>query len=168
MIDSAQKNRNAAPIKGKMSLFCRLQETDQQNYRIDKALEDFHTIEELMMLTNCTRARINSHINYIENNCPHAICEPPYRAPEEKFRFVLKKTSSNSMLESSQSTSQDNSYLPTKEDFETAYRMLARPGEAISIDAVLDQIEINARGWGLLLKNNWRMITEKNIEIWSK
>lgn len=59
-------------------------------------------------------------------------------------------------------------YLPNKEDFETAYRTLTRPGETISIDLVLDQMQINAMKKDLSLKNNWRIITEKNIEIWSK
>jgi hypothetical protein len=58
--------------------------------------------------------------------------------------------------------------LPTKEDFESAYKMLTHHGESISIDAVLDQIETNAIENGLTLKNNWRVITEKNIEIWAK
>jgi len=58
--------------------------------------------------------------------------------------------------------------LPTKEDFESAYRALTRPGETISIDSVLDQMEINAKKIGLSLKSNWRMVTEQSIEIWSK
>ena len=62
----------------------------------------------------------------------------------------------------------DDACLPTKEDFESAYRTLTRPGQSISIDVVLDQIETNAKNKSLTLKNNWRMITEKNIEIWSK
>ena len=59
-------------------------------------------------------------------------------------------------------------YLPSEEDFESAYRMLTRLGEAISIDTVLDKIEVHAVKMGLSLKSNWRMITEKNIEIWAK
>jgi hypothetical protein len=62
----------------------------------------------------------------------------------------------------------ESNCLPTKEEFESAYRALIRPGGTIAIDAVLDQIERCAREKGLLLKSNWRMITEKNIEIWSK
>lgn len=62
----------------------------------------------------------------------------------------------------------NNGYEPTKEDFESAYCALTRPGETISIDSVLDQMEINAMKKGLSLKSNWRMVTEKNIEIWSK
>jgi hypothetical protein len=63
---------------------------------------------------------------------------------------------------------QETSCIPTKEDFESAYRTLTRPGESISIDAVLDQIETSAIEKGFALKNNWRMITKKNIEIWLK
>jgi len=59
-------------------------------------------------------------------------------------------------------------YLPTKEDFESAYRMLARMGVEISVDTILDKIETNANDSNTLLKDNWRIITEKNIEIWSK
>lgn len=60
-------------------------------------------------------------------------------------------------------------YLPSKEDFESAYRgLMTHPGEDISFDAVLDQMEINVKEKGLSLKNTWRMITEENIKIWSK
>jgi hypothetical protein len=64
--------------------------------------------------------------------------------------------------------SQYSNYLPSKEDFESSYRTLTSPGKTISIDSVLDQLEINAKEKGLSLKSNWRMITEKNIEIWAK
>lgn len=67
-----------------------------------------------------------------------------------------------------QPTASSGFYLPCKEDFETAYRKLSRLGESVSIDAVLDQIEINVKNEKYSLNNNWRMITEKNIEIWSK
>jgi len=57
--------------------------------------------------------------------------------------------------------------LPSKLDFESAYRSLTCPGESISIDAVLDQLETNAKEKGLSLNSNWRIIMEKNIEIWA-
>lgn len=60
------------------------------------------------------------------------------------------------------------STVPTEEDFASAYRMLVRLGESVSIDMVLDQIEINAKNNGWSLAENWRTITEKNIEIWSR
>jgi hypothetical protein len=165
LIDPAQKSRNAAPTNDKMSLFCRLDKPEQQNYRIDKALEDFHTIEDLMKLTKCTRARVHSHITYIEKNCYDRVKR---ELSGEEFRFVLKDASANVIIEGSQPTAQDISYLPTEENFESAYRTLTRPGETISIDTVLDQLENNAKKMGRSLKNNWRIITEKNIEIWSK
>jgi hypothetical protein len=45
--------------------------------------------------------------------------------------------------------------------------MLTHTGEAVSVDSVLDQIENNVKKEGLTLKNDWRMITEKNIAIWA-
>ena len=164
MIDPAQKSRNSAPSKNNMSLFCRLEESSQQNYKIDKALEELHTIEELMNLTNCTRARINSHIKYIENNCYDRVTR---ESSGERFRFVLKGASSNATNKRSESDTQNAHYLPTKEDFESAYRALTRLGDELSLDAILDQIEINATKAGLALKSNWRIITEMNIKLWS-
>lgn len=57
-------------------------------------------------------------------------------------------------------------YLPTKEDLKAAYRILTCPGESISIDTVLDQIEVITEKKCKLLKSDWRLITEKNIETW--
>ena len=59
-------------------------------------------------------------------------------------------------------------YIPSKEDFETAYRALNSLGDTISIDSVLDQLESIAKKKVLPLKSDWRLVTEKNIEIWSK
>ena len=59
-------------------------------------------------------------------------------------------------------------YLPNKDDFESAYRMLCSPGENIDKDSILDQIEKTAINSGRNLKTNWRLITERNIEIWVK
>lgn len=58
-------------------------------------------------------------------------------------------------------------YLPDKGDFEKAYRTIASPGQSVSIDAVLNQIEFAAKTSGHKLKNNWRLTTEKNVGIWS-
>lgn len=63
----------------------------------------------------------------------------------------------------------EGNYLPNREDFESAYRSLARPGQEVSIDAVLDKIASNAIKAGLTLKDQWRTITERNIkDYWSK
>jgi hypothetical protein len=57
-------------------------------------------------------------------------------------------------------------YLPTKDDFESAYRMLGSPGQNIHKDSILDQIEKNAINSRQNLKENWRLITERNIKNW--
>ena len=59
-------------------------------------------------------------------------------------------------------------YLPTREDYESAYRMLCSPGQPIENDSILDQVEKNAINSGHNLKEQWRLITGKNIEIWVK
>jgi hypothetical protein len=59
-------------------------------------------------------------------------------------------------------------YLPSKDDFVSAYRMICPSRKAIHIDAVLDQIEKIAIESGYSLKHNWRTITEKNIQYWVK
>jgi hypothetical protein len=61
----------------------------------------------------------------------------------------------------------DPNYVPIKGDFEKAYRMIASLGQSVSIDAVLNQIEFDAKTSGHKLKNNWRLATERNIEIWA-
>ena len=85
-----------------------------------------------------------------------------------KMRLVSNISTTNNASQQNNSQPQDNNYLPTKDDFELAYRSLTRLGDELSLDAILDQIEINITKAGLSLKSNWRIITEKNIEIWSK
>ncbi|KAF0159547.1 MAG: hypothetical protein FD159_488 [Syntrophaceae bacterium] len=61
-----------------------------------------------------------------------------------------------------------NYYTFQKEDFEKAYRTIAKKNQSVFIDAVLDQLELGAKTLGHKLKNNWRLETERNIAIWSK
>lgn len=86
----------------------------------------------------------------------------------ENGRYVQKEESSYLTGSLSPTQAPSKSEIPTKVDFESAYKALTCPGETISIDSVLDQIEINAKKKGHLFNNNWRMITEENIMIWSK
>ncbi len=81
---------------------------------------------------------------------------------EPNVLYTIKTTQQN------RNQAQVGSHLPTKEDFESAYRALTRLGESIPFDSVLDQIGKEADKKGLLLKPNWRLETEKNIENWSK
>ena len=63
----------------------------------------------------------------------------------------------------------DEAYLPTREDFESAYKMLTHIRGEILIDRILDQIETSVKNAGFSLKRDWRIITEKNIlDTWSK
>ncbi len=61
------------------------------------------------------------------------------------------------------------SYLPTKEDFEKAYRELEKKHkQGVKIDEVLDIVEANLTEKGRKLYENWRSITEQKIKEWSK
>jgi len=91
-----------------------------------------------------------------------------YELKLNELSLVSKVSKTNNALQQNSDQSLDNTYLPTKEDFESAYRTLTRFGETVFVDAVLDQIEINAKKESRTLKNNWRLITESSIEIWSK
>ena len=114
---------------------------------------------------------ILTDVNGEEHKQTHVLLKNGYTKNQDVYISV---TGGNKILLSANNTPQthsqpqDNNYLPTKEDFESAYRALTRPGETIAIDAVLAQLESNVKKKGLSLKSNWRMITEKNIEIWSK
>jgi len=57
-------------------------------------------------------------------------------------------------------------YLPTKMDVDTALHQM--PHGVRGIEATLDQVEKNILADGRILKDNWRMITERNIQIWLK
>ena len=59
------------------------------------------------------------------------------------------------------------SHLPTKADIDLADSQLRKtPGEVIGTEAILDQAEVNFNKAGKPLKENWREITRRNIEIW--
>ena len=61
------------------------------------------------------------------------------------------------------------SYLPTKNEFEAAYSLVANLDQVISLDIVLDKIEENAKKKGYVMEENWREITERNIiENWQE
>ena len=104
------------------------------------------------------------------------------------FRLFLQKDDGRSYIELAKveipdknnqvdSTSKDNMnnkietglYLPTKEDFEKAYRKLEkRHKQGVPIDDVLDTMGANLTERGRKLQDNWRSITEQKIKEWSK
>ncbi len=66
-------------------------------------------------------------------------------------------------------TSQDGTYLPTREDFDNFRRRCLRNGrERVSLKECLDMMEIELRRAERKLKGNWRVITEKNILSWAQ
>jgi hypothetical protein len=59
-----------------------------QAFRIDQALSDFHTLEELQALPSlgdCGKARIKSHIKFLERNFSHTLKK---EVVDNKFRFI--------------------------------------------------------------------------------
>jgi len=85
-IDNAQLKRNISTDTDTTSKFCRLLESTKQNYRIDKALETFHTMKEIMTLCEVSESRIKSHIVYIQKNCSD---RAKYVVDSKKFKFEL-------------------------------------------------------------------------------
>lgn len=88
MIDNAQVKRNQSASTSTTSKFCRLLESTRQNYRIDRALEEFHSMKELMKITECSEARIKSHCVYIMKNCTHAK-RVTDTSDNKRFKFVV-------------------------------------------------------------------------------
>ena len=86
------------------------------------------------------------------------------------YRFVSPLDSENSFPNEDAPISQRSfgDYQPNQDDFESAYRMLCSPGKSFEEDLVLDRIEKNATESGYHLKENWRVITKRNIELWTK
>jgi len=104
------------------------------------------------------------------------------------FRLFLQKDDGRSYIELAKveipdninqvdSSSKDNMnskketglYIPTKEDFEKAYRKLEKTHkQEVPIDEVLDIVEANLTEKGRMLHENWRSITEQNIATWSR
>ena len=57
-------------------------------------------------------------------------------------------------------------YLPTKDDIESAYRLIAMAGTWAKIDDVFDRLEANAKRAGIVLVMNWREIVEAKMVDW--
>ena len=59
-------------------------------------------------------------------------------------------------------------YLPSKADVERANNLILTCGGNLELEDVLNMIEKNCLEKGETLKQNWKMITERNIEMWFK
>jgi len=74
--------------KKRLSPFAKCAKADTQAYRIDCALQEFHTMQELEKLDSlhdCSRARIQSHVNYLQKHYSNSV-----KLVQEgrKFKFV--------------------------------------------------------------------------------
>ncbi len=70
------------------SPFCGRTKPNQQNYRIDMELQNFHTMGELLqLLPDCSEKRIKSHIKWLEDNCSETCSKVEV---DGKIRFILK------------------------------------------------------------------------------
>ena len=94
----------------------------------------------------------------------------------EYYCFRLKKFSLNSPFCSNNNiiplsvptthTKIEKFYLPVKADAELALSLLEKKLVKISKASVLDQIAKNCEEMGKILKEDWRYITEQNLELW--
>lgn len=100
--------------------------------------------------------------------CSHCGTAYEHQRRGNKLWSELQKTAKPSIEKSQTShADQESYYLPTREDFETAYRRLAGCGEAVPVNAVLQEIGVMVEGGGRTLNPQWRAITERNIEMWA-
>lgn len=57
-------------------------------------------------------------------------------------------------------------YLPTKEDCDTVIKELSINGRLVSEEEILKRLSEYLKKQKKLLKENWEMITKRNLEIW--
>ena len=147
--------------------------TPYQAAHIDlMVLEGRYTVDEIAKKNNITIKRVEDHLEHLQdgdsrnkntNMKPHRL-----KIVKAANGAVMFSSESRNSYKYSDTVTDNDDVLPSKEDFESAYRVLTRHEETISIDSVLDQLEIEVKKKGHTLKNNWRTIMEKNIENLSK
>ena len=118
----------------------------------------------------------------IERSWQHSIKESDKRRQyyfdvtnlsDEDIRKIIDKIREEFANASSQQKAMNHNtpapiaYLPTKADIDFADSQLRKsPEEIIGREATLDQVKVNFDREGKPLKENWREITRRNIEIW--
>ena len=64
---------------------------------------------------------------------------------------------------------QEGAYLPSRDDFDNVRRkILRRGGKQISIDDILDIMEVDLVEAGRSLSEEWRSVTRNNIILWTQ
>ena len=79
-----------------LSTFCKSAKIDCQAFRIDEALTDYHTMTELLNLSelkDCKESRIKSHISFLQHNfrhvCKYVIEDDSKRVKRFKFELIV-------------------------------------------------------------------------------
>jgi hypothetical protein len=109
---------------------------------------------------------IRSGIKDLYNEHGHDLSSVLKEDSKGVWKFVIDDIDNNTLIEK-KINFQSSPYLPNKEDFKKAYRVLAVEfGKEVSIDVALDQMERDATKKGKKMKPNWRKVTEANISIW--
>lgn len=89
-----------------------------------------------------------------------------------KFPKVLKKTSGNEKVNTSLNNEIDSAkgYLPTKEDCEKVVEQLRSTSKSLQIltEDVLDLLAKKIQEKGIMLRDNWRIITKEKFRNWFK
>ena len=63
---------------------------------------------------------------------------------------------------------EQENYLPQKDDVNKAIELVENSEKQVTLEIILDTIESIYNNDKVILKPNWRLITERNIEIWFK
>ncbi|MBI4768412.1 MAG: hypothetical protein HY787_28110 [Deltaproteobacteria bacterium] len=148
----------------------------KQDQRIDDMLLKGATKQEIaqdLIQKGLSKRDLQTIMHRVQRHIDH-IRKEEHKLPLKQdingvWRFDLgtqvEELLKNSIIKEG-SLSQDI-YLPQKADVEFAESQLRKNmDEVIGINLVLDQVEKNIKKSGKLLKDNWRNITERNIEIW--
>ncbi|MEW6185008.1 MAG: hypothetical protein AB1585_04620 [Thermodesulfobacteriota bacterium] len=113
-----------------------------------------------------TMHRVQRHIDHLRKE-EHKL--PLKQDKNGVWRFDIEFQGENESNETLNTRNfKKKNYYPTKKDFEEACHVLKNFGQEIPVDTILDQIETALRITGIILSENWRAVTRKNIEnIWS-
>lgn len=127
-------------------------------------------IQKLLPLLLDHKSFIEQSSDYVKKRAiRHYNSDPHFEKRQIKIRNILEGYINQSINERNNTRSVEDclSYLPCKEDFRKAYRVIAvEYGKEVAMDVVLDQIKREVEKTGKKMKPNWRMITETNIAIW--
>jgi len=107
---------------------------------------------------------IKSHLNHLKSEHGLSLTKTD---GVWKYNYQTIPDINISFQNLSKNDESNENYLPTKEDCDRAIRELHNEGYDATTDNVLDRIKQNVTSQRFVLKSNWKLITEKNMELWS-